>query len=221
MARSPATKAISPSYSSYRVPFHEQPIFHYALAILVIISLAVSLVALVNSYQLKKTLMPKTVSIDEFLKKLTAHTEMKAYLGVAPLNIIQINSNNLANLQAQISGLDTTFLGNYIVQYTDRIVLYDFDNDKLKGNAGLQQPQETQLPDGFFAKINAHDELQGLQSEQPIIGQLDKASLDTLKQQFPEVYANAQIGDYLVRYKTKLVIYDYANDKIVNSVDLK
>ena len=211
----------SPNYSSsYSSGFHEKPIFHYALLSIAIAGLILSIFALVSIYQLKSTVMPKTVSSEQFLKKLTAHSEMKPYVGVAPLNIIQINNNNLANLQSQIAGIDITYIGNFIVQYTDGIVVYDYDNDKIKGVVSLQQPQQAQLPADFFTKLNKHSELQGLSSEQPIGGQLDSASLSTLQQQFPDVYKNAKIGDFLLRYKTRLIIYDYNSDKVVNSVNL-
>ena len=76
------------------------------------------------------------------------------------------------------------------------------------------------MPADFFAKLNSHPELQGLQDQQPTGGQLDEASLNTLNQQFPDVYANAKVGDFLLRYQTKLIIYDYAQDRIVNAVGL-
>ena len=72
----------------------------------------------------------------------------------------------------------------------------------------------------FFTKLNKHPEVQGLQNQQPIGGQIDAASLNSLKQQFPDVYANAKVGDFLLRYQTKLVIYDYNQDKVVNAVNL-
>jgi len=203
----------------YSTPLHEKPIFHYITALAVIATLIVSISALVNVYQLKKTLSPRTININDFLKKLISHDEMKGYVGVAPLNVIQINNNNFANLQAQINGLDASYIGNFIVQYNDRTVVYDYDNDRVRGTVSLQQ-QLPQLPADFFAKLNKHPELQGLQNQQPIGGQLDAASLNNLKQQFPDVYANAKVGDYLLRYQTKLIIYDYDNDKIVNAIKL-
>ncbi|MBI1935268.1 hypothetical protein HYS31_02405 [Candidatus Woesearchaeota archaeon] len=197
-----------------------RPIYHYILIILVLATLTVSIISLMRINELKKTATPKTVSIEDFLKKLTSHDEMKSLVGIAPLNIIQINNANYANLQAQISGLDVSFIGNYVVQYTDRIVVYDYDNDKFRGIVSLQQPQQGQLPQDFFEKLNKHSELQGLQNQQPVGGQLDAASLNTLKQQFPEVYANAKVGDFLLRYQTRLIIYDYSRDAIVNAVNL-
>lgn len=220
MARSGSNKTVPSSTYYYTTRFHETSIFHYALIILVILSLAVSAIALVYTSQLKKALVPRTLSADDFLRRLTSHDEMKAYVGVAPLNIIQITDNNLANLQSQISGLDTSHVGSFIVQYNDRIVIYDYDKDTMRGTVGFQQPKP-QLPADFFTKLNNHPEIQGLQNEQPIGGQLDAASLSKLKQQFPEVYANAKVGDFLLRYSARLIIYDYNADRIVNAVSLQ
>ncbi|MEK6983838.1 MAG: hypothetical protein AABX33_04660 [Nanoarchaeota archaeon] len=164
--------------------------------------------------------IPKTINTNDFLKKLTSHNEMKSYVGIVPLNIVQINSNNLANLQSQLNAVDVSHIGNFIVQYSDRILIYDYENDKILGTVTLQQPLQAKLPSDFFAKLNKHSELQGLQNQQPIGGQLDANYLNTLKQQFPDVYANAKVGDFLLRYQTKLIIYDYDNNKIVNTVKL-
>lgn len=205
--------------SSYSPSLHEKPIFHYIIVILILATLIVSVFGLVYAYQVKKAVVPKAIHINDFLKKLTSHDEMKSYVGIAPLNIIQVNSNNFANLQAQISGLDMSYIGNFIVQYKDKVVVYDYDNNKIKGVVNLEQ-QQPQLPGDFFTKLNSHSEMQGLQSQQPVGGQLDAASLSTLKQQFPDVYANANVGDFLLRYETRLIIYDYNNDRIVNVVNL-
>ena len=213
----------SPSYT-YREPLHETAIFHYIAILLIIAALFVSIIALANTNKLKNALAPQTININDFLNKLTSHDEAKAYVGVSPLNIVQINSDNIANLQAQIAGLDASYMGNFIVQYTDRIVIYDYGGDAIKGIVSLQQQQaqqQAQLPADFFAKLNAHPELQGLANEQPAGGQLDAATLNTLQQQFPDLYADAKVGDFLLRYQARLVIYDYNNDRIVNAVNLQ
>lgn len=215
MARGDGLKGTFPSSG-----FHEKPMFHYILLVLMAATLVVSVLALSKADKLEKTLVPRTISMNDFLKKLTSHEEMKGYVGVAPLNLVQINNNNFANLQSQISGLDVSYINSFIVQYTDRITVYDYDNDKIRGTLTFQQPQQGQLPDDFFTKLNKHPEMAGLQSQQPIGGQLDANTLATLKQQFPEVYANAKAGDFLLRYQTKLIIYDYNADKIVNAVNL-
>ena len=205
---------------------YEKPLFQYIIIFSIISTFIISILALINTYQLKSVVIPKAINVNDFLQKLTAHAEVKNYAGVSPSNVIQVNNNNFANLQTQISGLDISYIGSFIVQYSDRIVIYDYDNDKVRGSVALQQQkpgaqqQQAQLPKDLFTKLNKHVELQGLQNEKPAGGQIDSASLDTLKQQFAEVYANAKVGDYILRYQTKLIIYDYTADKIVNTVKL-
>ncbi len=192
---------------------------HYVLLVLIALSLIISISALINTNEIKKMLVGNVVDIEDFLGKLTAHEEMDVYLDVSPLNVIQINQNNYANLQNQIAGLDLSFLGSFIVQYPDRIVIFDYENDAIKGLLDSQQ-QAAKLPPDFSAKLLEHEELKGLEQEQPVIGQIDEPSLQTLKQKFPDAYADVNIGDFLLRYQTKLVIYDYEADRIVNEISL-
>lgn len=207
--------------SSYREPLHEKGVFQYIKLVLIIATLVVGILILLKTNQITgAAVAQQAISIEDFLSKLTAHPEAQAYVGISPLNVIQINSNNLPNLQAQIAGLDISYLGSFLVQYTDAIVVYDYNNDAVRGAVRLQQPQQASLPADFSAKLNAHPELKGLESEQPVGGQLDANSLSTLQQQFPNVYANAKVGDFLLRYSTRLIIYDYNNDAIVNAVNL-
>ena len=207
--------------SSNKEPLHKSAIFHYIIILLIIATLVVSILTWVNVNESKKSSGTQITGLDEnvFFSKLTAHDGAKAYKGVSPLNIVQVDSNNIENLKVQINGLDQSYLGDYIIEYTDAIVIYDYGNDLIKGTIS-QQPGQAQLPADFFAKMNAHPELAGLEAEQPIGGQLDETSLSTLKQQFPDVYANAKVGDYLLRYETRLVIYDYNADAVVNAVNL-
>jgi hypothetical protein len=212
--------SLKSDYSSYREPFHETPAFQYIQLLLIIATLAVGVIILINTNQITGVDVAQTINTNDFLSKLTSHDETKAYVGVAPLNIIQVNNDNIANLQTQINGLDASYIGDFVIQYTDAIVIYDYNNDNIKGTVSLQQPQQDSLPTDFFTKLNTHPELQGLEAEQPIGGQLDEASLNTLKQQFPNVYANAKVGDFLLRYTTRLIIYDYNADVMVNAVNL-
>ena len=197
-------------------PFHESPAFHYSLAVISVLALVLSIYAL-NS--INNPSSEQQISVEDFLQKLTANEQMSSFVGVSPLNIVQVNVNNLPNLQAQIANLDTSYIGNFIVQYTDVLVIYDYDSNEIKGTVSLKQ-QQPQLPADFFTKLNVHPELQDLGAEQPVSGQIDEATLSTLQQQFPQVYENAKAGDFLVRYQARLVIYDYNSDQIINSVSL-
>ncbi|MBS3131805.1 hypothetical protein J4212_05205 [Candidatus Woesearchaeota archaeon] len=204
----------------YYEPLHERTLFQYIVVLLIIGAFAFSLLAYLNTNKLKSELVPRTINAQDFLNKLTAHDEMKAYVGAAPLNIIEISQNNIGNLQTQIAGLDVSFIGSYLIQYQNAVVVYDYDNDVIKGQVQLQQPQQAQLPADFTQKLYAHPEAQGLEGQQPVGGQIDAQSLQTLQQQFPQVYANAKVGDFLLRYESRLIVYDYNADRIVNAVNL-
>jgi len=194
--------------------------FHIILIVLIIATLGVSVYSLMEIKSLKSAPESATQSqmtLNEFLDKLTAHEELKNYKEIPPLNIIRIDNTNLANLQAQINGLDMSYIGKYIVQYTDRIVIYDLDNDQILSNLVLQQDQGSQLPQDFFSKLLQHPELRGVENVGPSGGILDATTLDTLKQRLPDIYKDAKVGDYLLRYEDRLIIYDYQADKIVGA----
>ncbi len=206
---------------------HEKPILHYLILLLVAATLIVSIFGIINTYQLrqdidqiKKVVTQRSIDATDLLQKLTSHNETKKYEGISPINIIAVTNNNLANLQTQINGLNESYIGNFLVQYPDVVIVYDYNKDIISGVINLQRPQ-AKLPDDFFTKLNKHPQLKGLRDQQPEGGQLDESSLTSLNKQFPDFYLNASVGDFLLRYKTKLIIYDYDKDKIINSVDLK
>ena len=189
----------------------------YIILIICIISLVVSSTAL---YEIKKITQPaQGIAMDQFLAKLTAHSELANYKTIPPLNVIKIDNANLANLQAQINGLDASFIGSYIVQYTDRLIIYNLETDQITSNIPVQTQQ--QMPQDLFTKLLQHPELQGVGQTAPQGGILDQASLDSLKQQLPDVYKDAQVGDYLLRYTDRLVIYNYQQDRIVNAIAIQ
>lgn len=191
----------------------------YTTFIICLLVLGVSAYTLFQVYSVKSILQPAGISINEFLTKLTAHNELSAYKNIAPINIVRITNNNLANLQTQIQGLDISYLGSYVVQYNDRFVIYDFEKDQIVANLQLQMPQ-AQLPSDFFEKLTKHAELQGVEAETPTGGILDQASLTSLKQQFPDVYQNASVGDYLLRYSDRLIIYNYERNEVIGAFQL-
>ena len=196
-----------------RESFFQTPVFHYALIFSVIATLLFSIYSAISAYQLKSFIVPKPLDVNDLLKKLTAHPEMKNYAGITPSNIVQVTSASLGNLQSQISDLDISFIGDFIVQYKDRLVVYNYANDTVKGS--VVQPQ---LPQDFFAKLNKHPEMKSLQGQQPVGGgQLDAQTLNDLKQQSPEIYKNAQVGNFVLKYQSRIIIYDYEKDKIVNT----
>lgn len=107
------------------------------------------------------------------MAKLTAHGELADYKDASPLNIIRIDNANLANLQAQINGLDVSFIGSYVIQYTDRLFIYNFETDKIMANIPVQTQQQ-QLPQDFFTKLLQHPELKGTEQTTPQSSILDQ-----------------------------------------------
>tara|TARA_Y100000310_G_scaffold345857_1_gene471566 strand:+ start:19036 stop:19716 length:681 start_codon:yes stop_codon:yes gene_type:complete len=191
----------------------------YLLVVGLVVAIGVSFFSLKGYSDLKKTIEPVSIDLDKFLGMVTAHTELESFKDVSPTNILQVNNNNLASLQGQIQGLNINHIGKFLIQYSDRIVLFDYENDIVEGQIPLEQAPT--LPEDFLGKLYAHTEISSLQGENPVGGVLDSGSLNTLKEQFPSVYENAKEGDYLLRYPTALVIYDYGNDQLVNAVPLE
>ncbi len=196
------------------------PTVIYLVLFLVGVALVFGVWSFVKVKKIERIAIPPTADMDKFLKRVTAHSEAQEYAGVVPLNVVQITQSNLGNFQAQIAGLDTSYIGSYMVQYANSIIVYDYAKNSIRGRIDVPQASPS-LPQDFSAKLYAHPEAAAFQGEQPQGGQLDASTLATLKQQFPDFYANAKEGDYLLRYSTKLVIYDYANDRIVNAINLQ
>jgi hypothetical protein len=123
---------------------------NWIILIMVILCLGVSIYSLMEVRALKTAIMPqKTLSMQEFLAKLNSHPELINYRNLNPLNVITITTTNLPSLQGQITGLDVSYIGQYVIQYADRLVIYDLQQDKITGNLALpktpvQQGTETQ-----------------------------------------------------------------------------
>jgi len=191
----------------------------YTILIVCLLALGISAYTLIQVNSIKSVLQPAGIAINEFLGKLTAHSELTDYKDITPVNVVQITNNNIANLQSQIQGLDISYLGSYLVQYNDRIIIYDFEKDQIAANIQLQAPQ-AQLPADFFEKLAKHAELQGVETEAPTGGIIDEASLTSLRQQFPDVYQNANAGDYILRYSDRLIIFNYERNEVIGAFQL-
>jgi len=121
------------------------------------------------------------------------------------------------NLKQQISGLNESFIGDYIVNYDDRVVIFDYES----GNIVYDIPLQAQLPADFFTKLLVHPEVKGYENEKPNGRVLDQANLDQLKQTYPTLYKNAEAGDIVLQYSNLLVIYNYQNDQIKDTFNLQ
>lgn len=205
------------------------PIVHYATLVLVILSLVLSGMAYLKVNEIHNLAVP--ADPQDIHRQLSNNEGAESLQGQNPLGVQEITAGNLATLQSQIAGLDTSYVGDYLVQYQGVIVLYDPDDDVIRGTIDtsqlqqaqqqqLTQQQQQQLAQDLFAKLYAHPEVAGLQGQQPQGGQLDQQTLASLQQQLPQVYGDAEVGDFLLRYSDRIVIYDYQNDEIINIVPL-
>jgi len=153
----------------------------------------------------------------DLLDKITANQALSGYKGVTPRLVIKVNKDNLENLKQQISGLNESFIGDYIVNYDDRVVIFDYES----GNIVYDIPLQAQLPADFFTKLLVHPEVKGYENEKPNGRVLDQANLDQLKQTYPTLYKNAEAGDIVLQYSNLLVIYNYQNDQIKDTFNLQ
>ena len=81
MNKMPKVDSLKTSHNpTYSFGIHEKPFFHYSMAFLTMAIFIMSLFALIYTIQLKKAILPETVNVNEFLKSLTSHPEMKSYL---------------------------------------------------------------------------------------------------------------------------------------------
>lgn len=193
----------------------------YLIVLISLISLVISSISLSKITSMSNP--SPSIQLSDIIEKLTAHEELAEYKDVTPLNIIVISNNNLGNLQGLIQGLDVSYIGDYLLQYADRLIIYDYNNDNIKANMILQaqQQQQTGLPPDFQEKLLAHPELNGADQTTVQGGAIDQASLQQLQQNFPDIYANAKVGDFLLRYSDRLIVYDYNQDRIVVAVPLE
>ena len=46
---------------------------------------------------------------------------------------------------------------------------------------------------------------------------LDQTSLDSLRQQQPDAFKNAKVGDYIIAYPDRIFVFDYGKDRVVST----
>ncbi len=152
----------------------------------------------------------------DFVTKLLAHTELASHSNENPtitlLDQAAIDQGKTANAEFFASAKS----GQYLLQWTDLFIVFDYETDKI---VSMFQPERA--PDDFLPKLTAHSEMAGYVSQVPRISRISASVLPQLKEQFANIYANAKADDYVVRYNDRLVIYDYAADKIVDMFSLE
>lgn len=123
----------------------------FNISIIVLIIFVIVLLGY-NIYQVNsiKKLIPKPISVNELLSRLTDKQDFLGYKNTEPVNILQVSTQNLAPLSNEIPGLDETYLGNFVIVYQDRIIVYDFEQDIVKINTPLIRTAPKSETNGNF-----------------------------------------------------------------------
>jgi len=151
----------------------------------------------------------------DFGQKLFAHPEVADHQGVNPV-ITKIDQQLLETMLANNAVFfDNAKVGDYLLEWQNLAAIYDYNNDVI---INLLRPQ--QAPADLLVKLAAHEGLEAYAAETPRVSIITADALPQLLQQFPNIYANSQVGNYVLRYADKLVIYDYDSDVVIDSFDL-
>jgi hypothetical protein len=73
---------------------------------------------------------------------------------------------------------------------------------------------DTNIPADFFTKALNHPEMKGLENSSPIGGRVTQQAFVQLTNYYPNIANSTQIGDFLLQYQDRIIIYDYQNDRI-------
>ena len=114
------------------------------ITLAVVITVLLVLVYAVIQIHIIKSYIPKPILLEGLLKSLTNHPELKAYKNINPINVAQVTPQNLKDLSSGIPGLDQSYLGNIVVVFDDRLVVYDYNNDIIKINFPLAKAKPNQ-----------------------------------------------------------------------------
>lgn len=151
----------------------------------------------------------------DFALKLFAHPEVQDHSGVNPTVTILDQQFLDTMRENNATFFDNAKVGDYLVEWQDLVVIYDYDNNVIINSLIPQQ-----APADLLIKVTAHEGLETYTAETPRVSIVTEDVLPQLLEQFPNIYANAQAGNYVIRYTDKLIIYDYENDFVVDSFDL-
>jgi len=73
--------------------------------------------------------------------------------------------------------------------------------------------------DQLTAKLDAHSELSKYKGAFPTVAKITQADLEFARQNNPEFFKDAKVGDYFLTYPGLILIYDYESGRIVNMVE--
>jgi len=146
----------------------------------------------------------------DILLKLTAHKGLESYKNIRP-DVIKITQQNINNLMQQIDGLDETKIGNYIINYQDLVILYDYTKDIIIDSTRFEA-----IPQDLLLKLTAHEGMEQYKDIDPFkIIIVKEENFKAIKQQIADLDVS-HVDSYIVSYPdNRVIIYNYANDAIL------
>ncbi|NQV09319.1 hypothetical protein HQ529_05705 [Candidatus Woesearchaeota archaeon] len=151
----------------------------------------------------------------DFGQKLFAHPEVADHVGTDP-TITRIDDQFLETMRENSQEFfNSANIGDYLLEWSDLAVIYDYATDSL---VNILRPQ--QAPADLLTKLTSQPGLESYATETPRVSIVTADVLPQLLEQFPNIYTNAEAGNYVVRYADKLVIFDYNSNAVVDSFDL-
>lgn len=151
----------------------------------------------------------------DFSQRLFAHAEVQDHREQdADLTLITEDSLVTAR-QNNPDFFENAEAGYYLLQWQDLSILYNYEDDVILNLFRLQL-----APADLLAKLTAHPELNDYANQVPRVSIVTEDVLPELQEQFPNIYANAYAGNFVLRFDDKLVLYDYENDVLVANFDL-
>tara|TARA_Y100000310_G_scaffold344240_1_gene455912 strand:- start:2170 stop:3015 length:846 start_codon:yes stop_codon:yes gene_type:complete len=114
--------------------------------------------------------------------------------------------------QNNIEFYNTAKEGDYLLEFTGASVIYNYNNDKIVNIMAFET-----VPQDLLLKLIAHEGLENYANQQPNIIEITSQNLENLKQQVNGI-DETHIGNYIVSYQDLVILYDYIQDTILDSI---
>ncbi|MDP7141449.1 MAG: hypothetical protein QF362_01305 [Candidatus Woesearchaeota archaeon] len=102
--------------------------------------------------------------------------------------------------------------GDYLLEFTGASVIYNYNDDEIINIRAFET-----VPQDLLLKLIAHEGLENYANQQPNIIEITSQNLENLKQQINGI-DETQIGNYIVSYQDLVLLYDYMQDTVLDSI---
>jgi len=114
--------------------------------------------------------------------------------------------------QNNLDFYNTAKEGDYLLEFTGASVIYNYGDDEIVNIRAFET-----VPQDLLLKLIAHEGLENYANQQPNIIRITSQNLENLKQQVNGI-DETHIGNYIVSYQDLVILYDYIQDTILDSI---